>query len=236
MNHAQRTTHDARRQLKAIIFDFNGVIVNDEPIHLTMFQKVLKEEGISLKAQEYYKNYLALDDRNCFLTLLRKSGRPTPAKKIKELVLRKAAHYEAYIKKHMILFPGAKKWTARLSKLYPLAIASAALGSEIRWILKRANLIKKFRVIVSAEDTKKSKPNPESYLLALKKLNRFKKSLPQECLVIEDSIAGIRGAHQAGMRCLALAHTYSKRQLKEADLVLKNFSEFSLKKIKAIFT
>ncbi|MBI1883003.1 MAG: HAD family phosphatase [Chlamydiae bacterium] len=234
--HSRLTTHDSRLfSLKAIIFDFNGVIVNDEPIHLKMFQKILKEEGIRLSAQEYYSHYLAFDDKNCFEKILNKEGHPISRSKIRKLVERKAHAYEAYIEKHLTLFAGVKKWVNILSKKYPLAIASAALGSEIGWILKRAGILKKFKVIIAAEDTKKSKPDPESYLLALKKLNRFKKILPQECLVIEDSIAGVRGTHKAQMKSLALAHTYSKSQLKESDLVLKSFQELSLTKIQGLF-
>jgi len=221
--------------LKAIIFDFNGVIINDEPIHLKMFQKVLKEENIRLTDKEYYKKYLAFDDQHCFRMILKTAGRPTSSSKIKDLIQKKAEYYEDYIEENLVLFPGARKWVSTLAKHFPLAIASAALGNEIRQILKRANLIKKFKVIVAAEDTKKSKPDPESYLQALKKLNRYRKILPEECLVIEDSIAGIEGAHRASMKCLALAHTYTKKQLQNADIVLKNFQEFGLEKIKNLF-
>ncbi|MBI3276535.1 MAG: HAD family phosphatase [Chlamydiae bacterium] len=212
------------------------MIINDEPIHLKMLQKVLKEEGIRLTTKDYYKNYLAFDDKNCFEKILEKENCSRASLKIQELIQRKATYYETFIeKKHRVLFPGVKKWVHRLSKLYPLAIASAALGNEIRWILKRANLLSHFQVIISAEDTPKSKPNPESYLKALQRLNRRRKILPQECLVIEDSIAGIKGAHQASMKCVALAHTYTRTQLKEADLVFTRFKDFSLRKIKALF-
>jgi HAD superfamily hydrolase (TIGR01509 family) len=221
--------------LKAIIFDFNGVIINDEPIHLKMFQKVLKEENIRLTDKEYYKKYLAFDDQHCFRMILKVAGRPISSSKIKDLVQKKAESYEDYIEKNFLLFPGARKWINTLAKHFPLAIASAALGNEIRLILERANLLKKFKVIVAAEDTKKSKPDPESYLQALKKLNRYRKILPEECLIIEDSIAGIEGAHRASMKCVALAHTYTKKQLRRADLVLKNFQELSLEKIKNLF-
>ncbi len=221
--------------LKAIIFDFNGVISNDEPIHLRMFQKVLREEGIRLTAKEYYKHYLAFDDKNCFKKIFLKNRKSTPSSKIQELIERKAKYYEAYIENHRVIFTGAKKWILKFARLYPLAIASAARGHEIRWILKKEKLLKKFKIIVGAEDTKKSKPDPESYLLALKKLNRFKKILPSECLIIEDSIAGIEGAHRAGIKCLALAHTYTKKELQKADLVFKGYEEMNLKKILAMF-
>lgn len=222
--------------LKAIIFDFNGVIVNDEPIHLEMFQKVLKEEGIQLTHQEYYKHYLAFDDKSCFEKILKKHKHSVTPAIIQKLIARKAQYYEAYIEKHPIFFPGAQKWIRKLAKHYPLAIASAALGYEIRLLLRRAKLTNLFKVIVSAEDTKRSKPDPESYLLALKKLNRFRKILPSECLIIEDSIAGIEGAHHAGMKCLALAHTYSKSKLKAADLVLEGYKELSITKIRKLLT
>jgi HAD superfamily hydrolase (TIGR01509 family) len=195
----------------------------------------LKEEGIPLSANDYYKNYLAYDDWSCFEKILRRSKSPTSPKKINELVRRKAAYYDAFIQQHLRLFPGVKKWIPRLAKHYLLAIASAALKHEILWVLKTANLLDQFKVIISAQDTHKSKPDPESYLLALKKLNRFKRIRPEECLVVEDSISGIRGAHRAGMKCLALAHTYSKNRLKEADLILEGFRKIKLDTVKKLF-
>jgi beta-phosphoglucomutase len=135
----------------------------------------------------------------------------------------------------MCIFPYVKACIKKLAKKYPLAIASAALRDEIRWLLKRSGILSYFKVIVGAEDTKRSKPDPESYLLALKKLNKRKKILPEECLVIEDSIHGVEGTSRAGMKCLAVAHTYPKAKLKNADLVISGFKSFSLSKVLKIF-
>lgn len=221
--------------LKAVIFDFNGIIVNDEPIHLAMYQKVLMEEGIKLAAKEYYSKYLAYDDKNCFKKIFTQAGKPVTPGLVKELILRKALYYESYMEKNLCIFPHVKACIKKLAKKYPLAIASAALRDEIRWLLKRSDLLSYFEIIVGAEDTKRSKPEPESYLLALKKLNQKKKILPEECLVIEDSIHGVEGAKRAGMKCLAVAHTYSKLKLKKADLVISGFKFFSLQKILRLF-
>jgi beta-phosphoglucomutase len=221
--------------LKAIIFDFNGVIVNDEPIHLAMYQKVLREEGIKLSAKEYYKKYLAYDDRNCFEKILTQAGKPATSGIIQELIKRKAVYYEAYMEKNLCIFPYVKNCIKKLARKYPLAIASAALRDEIRWLLKRSGILSYFKIIVGAEDTKRSKPDPESYLLALKKLNLRKNILPKECLVIEDSIHGVEGTRRAGMKCLAVAHTYPKSKLKNADLVIAGFKNFSLRKILKLF-
>jgi len=221
--------------LKAIIFDFNGIIVNDEPIHLAMYQKVLLEEGIKLSAKEYYTKYLAYDDRNCFEKILTRAGKSFSSDLIQELIKRKAVYYEAYMENHLCLFPYVKSSIKKLARKYPLAIASAALKDEIRWLLKRSGILSCFKVIVGAEDTKRSKPDPESYLLALKKLNQNGKILPGECLVIEDSIHGVEGTRRAGMKCLAVSHTYPKSKLKNADLVIAGFKLFSLRKILKLF-
>ena len=222
--------------LKAVIFDFNGVIINDEPIHLKMFQKVLKKEGIHLSDPEYYKKYLAYDDQSCFEMILREHRKLFTQFKINSLIRKKARYYRIRLRSQLPIFPGVKKWVKIFSRHFPLAIASAALGEEIRWILRRAKLLKYFKVIVSAEEVSHSKPHPESFKLALARLNPYQTIRPEECLVIEDSIAGIKGARRAGMRCLALAHTYPQNKLAGADMTLPRLTDLRPAHLKRIFT
>lgn len=225
----------AKPALKAIIFDFNGVIINDEPIHLKMFQRVLSDIRISLSDKEYYKKYLAYDDQSCFRMILNESRIPFTDSTIHSLVQKKARYYRTFLESHLPLFAGIRTWIKKLSRRYPLAIASAALGREIRWILKRAKLINYFQVIVSAEDVSKSKPNPESYLLALSRLNKISRIQADECLVIEDSISGIKSAHRAGMQCLAVAHTYPRKRLSNADIVLSKLNNLRFSTLMKVF-
>jgi len=216
--------------LRAVIFDFNGVLVDDEPIHLEMFQKVLKEEGLSLDEKDYYARYLGMDDRSCFEAAFQDRGRELDDSALGELVRRKARYYRNAVKDKIALFPGVEKLVRELSARYPMGIASGALRDEIETILQRIGLRKFFQVIVSAEDIKIGKPNPEIFAKALSLLNekRSQPILPSECLVVEDSKEGILGARQAGMKCLAVANSYPAKELTQANAVVTSLEEVSI--------
>lgn len=224
--------------LRAVIFDFNGILVDDEPIHLEMFQKVLLEEGLSLSTEEYYARYLGMDDRGCFIAAYRDHGRRLDQSTLNELVRRKAVYYQDAIKKGLTVFPGVKKLVPALASSYPLAIASGALRHEIETILQSIRLLKYFQVIVSAEDTREGKPSPEIFVKALTLLNRQnaapKAIQPSECLVIEDSKEGILGAHRAGMKCLAVTNSHSEDKLAAADAVVKSLDEVTVSYLKEL--
>ncbi len=223
--------------IKALIFDFNGVIVNDEPIHFRMFQKVLREEGIALSQKEYYRFYLGMNDKDCFAAVLKKARAKSTTTIICNLITRKSRYYEAFISKHLIFFPGAINFVRIAARKYPLAIASGALRSEIDYILKRGRLGKCFSAIVAAQDVRNGKPHPEGFVKARKLLNR-KLGLrlrPAECLVIEDSLEGIEAAKRARMRCLALATSHPVSKLKRAaDSVARNYRGIKLPNLAAI--
>jgi HAD superfamily hydrolase (TIGR01509 family) len=213
--------------LKAIIFDFNGVIVDDEPLHLELFRKVLLEEGIFLSDEEYHEKYLGYDDRGCFTAVLCDNSRTPDAASdlfIHELIERKAEYYRQAIQKRMLLFPGVVELVRRSAKQFPLAIASGALRSEIEFVLERGAIRDCFQVIIAAEDVSECKPDPEGYLKALAQLNATLNAEIQayECLVIEDSIAGIEAAKEAGMRCLAVTNSYQAEELNAADAIVKS--------------
>ena len=217
--------------LRAIIFDFNGILVDDEPIHLEMFRKVLREEGIPISEKDYYARYLGMDDRGCFTAAYRDHGEKLDAAALADLVRRKARYYRETIAKRMTVFPGVKKLIPELSSRYPLAIASGALRSEIDMILRSIGLTEYFQAIVSAEDVGEGKPNPEIFLKALDLLNQGaggKAVLPSECLVVEDSKEGILGARRAGIKCLAVANSHPAAELGKADAVIGSLIEVTI--------
>ena len=218
--------------LRAIIFDFNGILVDDEPIHLKLFQEVLKEEGIIISERDYYARYLGMDDRGCFKTAYQDHGRNIDEHTLADLVRRKALTYRETIEKKMIVFPGVKELVPALSARFPLAIASGALRSEIELILQSIGLRKYFHAIVSAEDVHEGKPNPEIFIKALSSLSRQQDDsrpiLPSECLVVEDSKEGILGAHGAGIKCLAVTNSYPAEELKEAEAVVRSLEEVTI--------
>jgi len=221
--------------LRVVIFDFNGVIVDDEPIHLELFRAVLAEEGIALSDEDYHEKYLGYDDRGCFAAALAGAGRDREANDsafINELIERKAALYRAAINERYLLFPGVAELVRRLADKYPLAIASGALRDEIEMVLERGDIRDCFQVIIAAEDVGACKPDPEAYLKALAALNAGERPTihPGECLVIEDSIAGVDAAKRAGMRCLAVTNSYAAEELKEADWVTGSLAECDLER------
>ncbi|MFN7947209.1 MAG: HAD family phosphatase [Blastocatellia bacterium] len=227
--------------LKAIIFDFNGVIVDDEPLHLELFRRVLEEEGLSLSDEDYHEKYLGYDDRGAFTAALADQGREARAADqtyIESLIERKARYYLDAINERMLLFPGVVELARRMAEKFPLAIASGALRHEIELVLKRGELRDCFRVIVASEDVSACKPDPEGYVKALALLNEtMQRSIePAQCLVIEDSVAGIEAARRAGMRCLAVTNSYTAAELTAADAVVTSLAEIDPVQIFAALT
>jgi len=226
--------------LKAIIFDFDGVIADAEPIHLKAFQVVLKEEGINLSNKDYYDKYLALDDKTCFAMVLKDRGIDFDRALIDALMLRKSGYYDKFIRENLVIFPGVVDFIKKAYGKYALAIASGALRHEIEFILECAGIRKEFNIIVSAHDVENCKPNPEVFVKVLERINKLSSPKsgiihPSECLVIEDSIAGIKAAHDAGMKCLAVTNSYSSERLSEADMIVSSLEEVKIEDIEKLF-
>jgi HAD superfamily hydrolase (TIGR01509 family) len=222
--------------LRAIIFDFDGVIADTEPLHFRAFQQVLEGIGLSLSETDYYANYLGFDDRGCFITALAANGRPTPAETIRSLMEQKAVAYLDAVRRHLIVLPGVPAFVRQASLQYPLAIASGALRPEIELILHTIGLRDCFQQITSAEDVARGKPDPEPFLLTLERLNKSDgiaaaPILPDECLVIEDSIPGIRSGKTAGMKVLAVANTHAIGELNEADALTPGLDQVNLQEL-----
>jgi beta-phosphoglucomutase-like phosphatase (HAD superfamily) len=138
------------------------------------------------------------------------------------------------------IFSGAGVFVRRCASRFPLAIASGALRSEIRFILEKFKLTEFFKVIVSANEVVHGKPHPETFLKALQGFNQRQPSgrpkiLPEECLVIEDSVHGIESAHEAGMKCLAVAHSYPLGRVRNADWRAKHIRDLRLRDIESKF-
>jgi len=216
--------------LRALIFDFNGIIVDDEPIHFELFQRVLGEEGMVLTEEAYYSRYLGFDDRGAFSFGYREHNRPLSNDKLAELIERKAVYYQEAICNRVAIFPGVKTLVANLAQSMPLAVASGALRQEIETILTTAGLIHYFKAIVSAEDVERGKPEPDIFLKALASLNaqNTKPIHASECVVIEDSKEGIKGARRAGMKCLAVTNSHPAELLSEANAVVKTLEAVTL--------
>jgi len=223
--------------LKAIIFDCDGVISDTEPIHMAAFQRVLAEEGITLENEDYFARYLALDDRGCFRQAFGDRGNSLGQNDLKSLIARKSAYVDAAMEADLKLLPGAAKFIKLASSSYPLAVASGALRHEIELVLKSGGVRDCFRAIVSAEDVERSKPHPDPFIKAFNLLRSFSETAiePGECLVIEDSIHGVRAALEAGMRCVAITNSYPADKLEEAALTIDSLETLSLRELENLF-
>jgi HAD superfamily hydrolase (TIGR01509 family) len=221
--------------LKAIIFDFDGVLADTEPIHFLMFHQVLEEEGLPLSERDYYSKYVGLDDKGCFQAILSEHGRSAPLGTIRRLVERKAAMLLAHLQTNLVIFPGVVEFVTTAAARRRLAIASGALRHEIEYVLEAAGIRKPFEHITAAEDVQTGKPDPEGFLHALRHLDQKAPVRATECLVIEDTIAGIQAAQAAGMRCLAVTNTYPADQLAMADAVTSTLKGYDLESLERRF-
>ena len=221
--------------LRAVLFDFNGVLVDDEPVHLEMFQRVLGEEGIALSREDYYARYLGFDDRGCFAAVLQDAGEVPTVPRLMRLIARKSSYYQERIRAAGYpFFAGAAELAAELAGAgRMLGVVSGALREEVEGALRQARLLERFKVLVTAEDVREGKPDPEGYQRALEGLNALpplpeRLIHPHEVLVVEDSPAGLRAAAEAGLLTLGVAQTYPAAELAAADAVVERLAGLDL--------
>ncbi|MBI3090269.1 MAG: HAD family phosphatase [Candidatus Tectomicrobia bacterium] len=225
--------------LEAVIFDFNGVIIDDEGVHCELFQELLAERGFTLSRQEYDERYLAYDDAACFRRMFADRGRSLSEAELRELLARKSRRYHTRLGSGMVIFPGAVELVRRCAEVYPLALGSGARRDEIEAVLKHLSLLACFTCIVSADEVAESKPQPETYTTALRLLNaargaRESSIPPSHCLVIEDTPGGVAAARAAGMRCLAVTHSVPAAHLRAADAVVETLRGLDLALLRVV--
>jgi beta-phosphoglucomutase len=211
--------------IRAILFDFNGVIADDETPHFSCFQQALAEARLSLAEEDYYGRYLGMDERTCARLLFERRDGTCDEAELSRIANRKAELFRAHtVSPKPLLFPGVVEFVTTAKKQYRLAIASGGRKAQIEEALAGTPIEAAFEVIVSAENCPIGKPDPAIYLMTLKRLNDLRPTddgiAAGECLVVEDSVAGIRSAKAAGMRVIGLATTYPIEKLQEADLAV----------------
>lgn len=227
--------------LRALVFDFNGVLVNDEPLHLELFQRVLGEEGIPLERDDYYRKYLGFDDRGCFEAAIAAAGRESSPSGIARLIARKSTYYQEVVRRDGYpFFPGARELVRSAAEVLPLALVSGALRDEVEGALREAGLLGAFRCLVTAEDVERGKPDPEGYALAVAALNAEsplpgRLIHPHECVAIEDSPAGLEAASAAGLSTIGVAQTYSAEALGAADRVIESLEGWTVERLRGLF-
>ncbi|MCC6164615.1 MAG: HAD family phosphatase [Acidobacteria bacterium] len=217
--------------LAGVIFDFDGVLADSEPVHLQVFQDVLDQIGITLTAEEYYERYLGYSDRDAFAEVFRDRGVTMDAAEIEALLERKKGLFPRAIGDHT-LYAGAAACVARVAGRVPIAIASGALRQEIELILDRSGLRDRFPVIVAAGETPRSKPAPDPYARAFELLRESGAlragATPADVVAIEDSEWGLQAARGAGLRTVAVLTSYQRDKLPSADAWLPSIADVTL--------
>lgn len=205
----------------AYLFDYNGVLVDDEEVHWVAFREILSPMGIEMSQADYWNKYLGFDDYGAFRAVLEDHGRPGPEPEIRKLIEAKKPAYLRLAKERLKGFPGAGELLRALSASGAvIGIVSGALRDEITLGLEVLDAASAVSFIVSAEDTRESKPSPECYLLGIDKLTPLVgREQAERALVIEDSLSGIEAGRAAGLACLSVAHSYDETQLREAGSV-----------------
>ena len=215
----------------AVIFDFDGVIVDTEPIHYQAFQKILEPMGKGYTWQDYTKTYMGFDDRDAFREAFRAAGQTVTPDTLQALINQKAAIFEQVIEQGVTPYPGVIELIQELATQgIPLAISSGALRSDILPILAQLDITRYFSHIVTADDVPQSKPHPASYLKAKELLlTNFPEKLTADSVIfaIEDTPAGIQSAKGAGLSVIAVTNSYPVEKLWQADAQVQSLMQLS---------
>ena len=228
--------------LKAVLFDFNGVIINDEGIHEKLIDQILIDENLRSKPGEFRQICLGKSDRACISELLSLRGRVVTEAYLMQLMSRKAEAYQKELAKmeKLPIFPAVEDliYKLRVAKL-KIGLVTGALRSEVEVVLARSNLAQYFPVIVTGDEIKASKPDPEGYLLAVERLNAQFPDLklqPAECLAIEDTPPGIQAAKSAGMQVVGVANSYPFHFMqRQANWAVDYLTDLELERVQEIF-
>lgn len=228
--------------IQAIFFDFNGVIIDDEPLQLKAYQQVLGDLGMELTSEQYYAS-MGMDDKAFLRTAFARMEKPLTDSVMNEAIERKSEIHRGLIEQELPLFPGVTTFMKAAARRYQLGLVSMARRIEIDYVLERAGLALLLTVLVSAEQVSKHKPDPESFKLAFDKLTNHRSSerklplLPHECLAIEDASQGIEAARAVGMRTIGVTNTVSETILRAAgaDVVTASLADWTVEAIELVF-
>ena len=228
--------------LKAVLFDFNGVIINDESIHRELIDELLLSENLKPQGKESLRISIGRIDRVYISELLKLRGRFIDEKDLNKLVNKKSIDYTQRIEKleTLPIYPGIVEFIAELhASGYKLGLVTSTMRSEVDLILKRVEIDRYFETIITGDEVSHGKPEPDGYLLAIDRLNQLDPDLNlsvAECLSIEHTFTGIQTAKQAGIKVVAIAHTYPFHMLqRQANWTIDYFPDLELDRVKESF-
>ena len=222
--------------------DFNGIVINDEPLQMKAYQEILAEQGIALTDEDYY-SALGMDDRRFVEAAFKRSGKEVSGERVREITKAKSRKWAQMVENELPLFPGVQNFVEKMSHEYSLGLVSMANREDIEHVLKRADLRPFFDVIVSSEDVLACKPDPECYRTGFRLVDAIRTNgghLPithEECLVIEDAPPGIAAAKAADLRTLGVTNTVSADELRKAgaEYIAWNLDDWMPDTIRRVF-
>jgi beta-phosphoglucomutase len=228
--------------IRAILFDFNGVIINDEPLQLKAYTEIFTEEGVSMTETDYY-GCMGMDDKTFIGANFNRVGKDVSADKINEISARKTVAWRKLVEKEIPVFDGVKNFIKIVEKHFALAIVSMAKREEIEFALEKIGIKDSFTAIVSSENVSVCKPHPECYNAGFRLLdaeNSARGHHPltrKECLVIEDAPQGIMAGNSARMKTLGVSNTVSADELRAAgaNAVTKTLADWMPNSIQRVF-
>lgn len=228
--------------IKALLFDFNGVIIDDEPIQMRAYQELLAEEGIALSEEDYVASH-GMDDKTFVEAAYKRAGKTVDTNKRDAIIQAKFTKWREIVGDDLPLFPDIRNFVEKMSQHFALGVVSMERGEQIRHVLAKAGMLDRFSVIVSAEEVTACKPDPQGYRLGFKQLDLYRISkghLPMthaECLVIEDTAPGVHAARNADLPVLGVANTVAPEVLREAGAgaVAKDLRDWMPASIRGVF-
>lgn len=207
--------------IKAILMDFNGVIIDDERIQLEILRGLLDADGIAITDEQYFAN-LGMDDRAFVASAYEFAGLTPETNKVLEISQQKTLKWRDTVASEVPLFPGMEEFIRKMARDFELGLVSMSKREEVEFVLEMTDLRQFFSVIVTAEEVSNHKPDPECYRKAFQQIDLVRIGqghLPMthaECVVIEDSPAGVMAGRNADLQVLGVANTVAPVELRKA--------------------
>jgi len=228
--------------IKAVFFDFNGVIIDDENIQMKAYQEILRGHQIDL-TEEWYLSALGMDDKTFVQAMFERAKKPLNGAVLESVLSAKTDLHREMIEDQLPFFPGVLTFLKATSRHFSIGLVSMANPVEIGYVFQRANLTPLFSIIVNCDDVSVCKPAPDCYIAGLRKLNEKRQRerqlplLPAECLAIEDSPPGIEAARVAGMHTIGVTNTVSEEALRAAgaEIVTASLADWTTDAVRRLF-
>jgi beta-phosphoglucomutase len=228
--------------IKAILMDWNGVVIDDEQVQCEAYKEVLKPYGIELTDEMYYAR-MGMNDGAFVASVFEEAGKSFDENDQQSILAAKTANWRARVSQNVPLFEGIENFIRKSASELALGVVSMARREEIELVLDLSGLAPYFSVVLSAEDIVTHKPDPACYREGFRRVDLArvaKGGLPMvhaDCLVIEDSPQGVRAGKAADLPVLGVANTVSADELRAAgaDAVAKRLDDWFPESMRRVF-